>query len=180
MSWRWAYWDDIIRDLYNGHFHVNQSFPGHFPADSRRPYYNLRYDYDYISCSFRFVGYLALVELALSSLDGFVVLSEFSAIKESSEEKKDENGSSSHESGDDDLSERLSIPGNDTIDGTHAHSSMHERQEQGRDQEHEQALEEDQEQEHEQAPNQEEEQEQEQDQEQEQEQEQHEQRQHQQ
>ena len=70
----WPYWNRAVKELYGGQFGQIRYEDMTIPI---KPYVNLRYEMNYITYSFMFIGYLALIELGLTTLHNIALLFDF-------------------------------------------------------------------------------------------------------
>ena len=72
------YWDGVVERIYREDFNVKFETI----VSSKGPYFNVRYDFNYITFAFNSVGYLALVEFFLSLFHNVVSLLDYSVVCE--------------------------------------------------------------------------------------------------
>ena len=70
----WPYWNRAVEREYGGKFGQIRYEDMTNPI---KPYVNLRYEMNYITYSFMFIGYLALIELGLTTLHNVAILFDF-------------------------------------------------------------------------------------------------------
>ena len=67
------YWNGVVKRMYSGAYQVNFTMPN----EATRDFLDVRYDHDFISFAFKYIGYLTLVELIVVTLYGISLALEY-------------------------------------------------------------------------------------------------------